>query len=353
MKPAQEAVRALKSWLETEAGFGYVQQLAGCYARDSLREGSLATYLGNRFSSDPVELRDEIAQEFLEFLLQSFLPQLSSRPDQAGMILNGRVSKVLSFALKQFSWRLKDLARQKDINPRAYLYRRIREILDHDKDFVVHKDAYNNLAYSPAACTDELREDPAIFSTLDYACRPVPPALDKGRDSLFTAKYLSTAALAFWQETARQPAGSYTIPVRELVRYLAVHYPWINRTQPDSLSNALDLPGDMKMAEEQFDRIAALGSISVLAAQFAMGMDEQSSKILFWTLDDPPVSFKEIARRLALPDHNRPYRIHQKTIAAMKKFTGTWPGPPLDELPEDVGLAFIEAVQEICKKSVC
>ena len=353
MTPAQEAARALKSWLETDVGFNYIKQLTARYTRNYLQDGSLTMYLGNRFSHDPEELREEIAQEFLEFLLRSFLPQLGHRPDQAAMILGDQVSKVLRFALQQFSWRLKDLARQKAINPRAYLYRRIREVLDHDKGFVVHKDSHNILAYSIVACTDEPRKDPAIFSTLDYGCQLVPPLLDKGRDSLFTAQYLSTAALFFQQETARQLKGNYAIPIRELVRYLAVHYPWINRTRPDSLSDAHDPPGKMPMMEEQFDQIAVLGSISALAAQFAMGMDEQACKIFLWTLDDPPVSFKEIARRLDLPDHNRPYRIHQKTIAAMKSFTSSWPGPPLEELAEDVGLAFIEAVLKICKKSEC
>jgi len=269
------------------------------------------------------------------------------------MILSDQASKVLRFALQQFSWRLQDAARKKDVNPRAYLYRRIREVLDHDKNFVIHKNSQNILAYSPATCAEKLREDPTIFLTLNYAVLlPVPPALDKGRDSLFTAEYLCGAALFFQQETARQLNGTYAVPMRELVRYLAMHYPWINRIQPDSLIDAHDLPGSSKMAEEQFDQITALKSITPLAAQFAISMDDQSRKIFLWILDDPPVPLNEIAHRLDLSDHNRVYRLHQKTIAALRKFASSWPGPPLEELPEDVGLAFIEAIRDICEKSV-
>jgi len=353
MKPADQAVRALKSWLETESGYGYVRQLIERDARGSLKDGHLAAFPGGRFIHDVGELRGDMAHEFIGYLLQTFLPQLSRRPDQVEMILNGRVRKVLEYALRRFFWRLKDLARRKDVNPRAYLYRRVREVLDHNKRFVIHKDVRDIPAYSPAAVSDELREDPAVFSLFDYLDWPVAQKPGKDENALFTANYLSTAALAFWQETARRLEGSYAVPVRELVRCLAVQHPWINRSRTESLSDHPDPPGNTESAEEQFDRIAALNSISVLAVQFAMGMDEQSRRIFLWSLDDPKVSFREIARRLDLPDHNRPYRIHRKTIAAMKKFTANWPGPPLDELPEDVGLAFIEAVRKICKKSLC
>ncbi|MBW2328575.1 MAG: hypothetical protein JRF04_02985 [Deltaproteobacteria bacterium] len=82
-------------------------------------------------------------------------------------------------------------------------------------------------------------------------------------------------------------------------------------------------------------------------------MDDHARKILFWTLEDPPLSFKEIGRLLDYADHNRPYRIQQKTIAAMQQFCSNWPGPPLHELPDEVGIAFIEEVRKKCKKSVC
>jgi hypothetical protein len=352
MKPAEKAAHALKSWLKTAEGFDYILKLTAHYSRDCLQDSTLMTYLGNRFSCDPVELRQEIAQEFLEFLLTSFLSKLNRRPDQVTMILSDQVSKVLRFALKQFAWNLKDLARQKDTNPRAYLYRRIREILDHDQNFLLHKNLQNILAYSPADGSCEFRMDQAVFADLDYSDLPVPPALDKGRNSLFTAKYLAPAALFFQQETSRQLHGNYAIPLRELVRYLAVFYPWINRNHPDPLENAPDRSENIKTAEEQFDQITALDSISALAAQFSLGLNEQSCKIFVWRLDDPPVSLEEIARRLDISDHNRVYRIHEKTITALKKFTSSWPGPPLEELPEDVGLAFIEAIKNICEKSV-
>ncbi len=353
MKPAVEAVRILRSWLETEAGYGYVRQLTDRYARGSLQDGSLAIFLSSRFTSDPRELCGELTHEFMIFLLQYFLPRLSRRPDQVGMILHGRVSRVLEYALRQFFWRLKDFARQKEANPRAYLHRRIREVLSSDDKMVVITDARNTLSYYPSDRADELCENPAVFPGLDDLVRIALPEPGESRECLFTARYLSMAALTFWQATARCLQGGYAVPIRELTRCLTAHHPWINRTSSDSLSDGPDPPGDTERAEEQFDRITALSSISFLAAQFTMGMDEQARIIFLWRLDDPPVLFREIASRLDLPDHNRPYRIQRKTIAAMKTFTSNWPGPPLNELPDEVGVAFIEAIRKICKKSVC
>jgi hypothetical protein len=352
MKSADKAVHTLKSWLETEAGFGYVQQLTSRYARDRLQEGSLGVYLANRFSRNPEDLRDEMAQEFLEFLFKSFLPQLNNRPDQVNAILNDQVSKVLNFALKQFSWRLKDFARQKDVNPRAYLHRRIREVLRQDDKFVVHKDGQNRMSCSLASHTETTSEKFPDCSSFEYSLWPEPPE-PVNRDALFTAKYLSTAAHLFLEETVRQSGENGPVPVRELVRYLSVHFTWLAAPQLEPLPDDDVLPASVEQAEEHFARIAALDSITVLAAQFVLTMDEQARKILFWTLEDPPHSFKEIARFLGLTDHNRPYRIHRKTVAAMQQFCSNWPGPPLRELPDDVGIAFIEAVRKKCKKSVC
>lgn len=352
MNPADSSAAALKEWLETEAGYAHILHLADRLKRDSQHQGAFLTHLAQRFSCSPDDLRDEIAQEFLAFLLQTFLPQLGNRPDQVNEVLTGQVRKVLNFALQQFSWRLQDGARQKDVNPRAYLHRRIREVLRKNDRFVVHKDGQNRVSCSLASHAETTSEKIPDCSTFEYNLWPEPPE-PVNRDALFTAKYLSGAAQLFLEETVRQSGENGPMPVRELVRYLSVHFSWLAAPQRELLPDDDSLAASAEPAEEHFARIAALKSITALAAQFVLTMDDQARKILFWTLEDPPFSFKEIARFLSLTDHNRPYRIHRKTIAAMQKFCSNWPGPPLDELPDNVGIAFIEAVRKKCKKSVC
>jgi len=336
MKPAEKAAHALKSWLNTEEGFDYIRQLTAHYSRACLQDSTLTTYLDNRFSCDPVELRQEIAQEFLEFLVASFLSQLDHRPDQVAMILSDQVSKVLRFALNQFSWKLKDLARQN----KRILTPGLTSIGESGKSLTTIKTFFST----------RIRR---IFCPILL----LTAAMNFVRIRLFLQAWIIRIYLYRRHWTKE---GIPCLPPNILPRPLSfssrkqadIFHPWINRNHPDTLENAPDRSENIKTAEEQFDQITALDSIAALAVQFSLGLDEQSCRIFVWRLDDPPVSLEEIARRLDMANHNRVYRIHEKTIAALKKFTSSWPGPPLEELPEDVGLAFIEAIKNICEKSV-
>ncbi len=91
--------------------------------------------------------------------------------------------------------------------------------------------------------------------------------------------------------------------------------------------------------------------MDALAAQFAGGLDQASGKIFLWRLEEPPLTFREIARALALPEH-KVYATHRQTVRAMQSFVANWPGPPLADLDGGVGLYFIEAVRKICEKNV-
>lgn len=350
MTSAEKAISALTDWLGQETGFSHVRQLVYRYAGTRIRQGALGVYLTHRFGPSSEELLDETAQEFLQFLLQDFLPKLKSHPDQVNAILNGQAGKVVRFALERFFWRLQDAARKKDNNPRAYLHRRIRDVLGQDERFILHKDKQNTLSFSAAPCNHKPGKEPNPWPAVEYGRWRTPPAIES-RDTVFTTKYLSEAALFFLQEACRHlPAGT-AIPIREMVRYLAVHFPWLNRLHAESFTEDLTSASESKTMEERFSRIAALDSISALAVHFSLNMDETSKKIFYLALGDPPLSFREIAERLELPNHNHPYRIHRKTIDALKNFTSTWPGPPLSELPEEIGPAFLEELRKICKMS--
>ncbi len=352
MNPADRSAAALREWLATESGYAHVRYLADMLRRDSQQQEAFSIYLSQRFSCSPVELGNELAQEFLAFLLETFLPQLRERPDQVNMVLTGQVQKVLRFALRQFSWRLQDGARKKDVNPRAYLHRRIREVLGRDERFIVHKDGRNRVSCSLTSHAGSTTATQQNYSLLEYRDWPGPPR-PKNRDELFTAKYIAAAAQIFLEECRLQLAVNSPVPVRELVRYLSAHFASLALPQQEPLPDADSIPAATEQAEEHFTRMAALHSITAVADQFTQSMDDQARKILYWTLEDPPRSFKEIGRLLGLADHNRPYRIHRQTIAAMQQFCANWPGPPLSELPDAVGIAFIEEVRKKCKISFC
>ncbi len=351
MNGAETAAAALRQWLQTAHGYQYILQLADRLKKESRWRAGLSICFRHRFSSDPDDLRNEIAQEFISFLLQKFLPRLNDMPDQVNAVLTGQARKVLSFALQQFSWRLQDNARRKDVSPRTYLYRRLREELQRDNRFVVQQYGQNGMCCLPASLDIATSMAPADFSQVEYGRWPVPPE-PADRKALFTAKYLTEAAGFFLEEATRQNTATEPVPVREIVRYLAAHFPWLNGPRQEELPGNDYLAAPAQSSEEQFIHIAVLESIGALADQFVLLLDDEARKILCWTLEDPPLSYKEIGRKLNFPDHNRPYRIHRKTIGAMRRFCADWPGPPLSELPDEVGIAFIEAVRKKCKKSI-
>jgi hypothetical protein len=349
MTAAQTAVAALVSWLESEAGYSY--------ARNAIRSGlqgpggGLGGYIAHRFGADEREQVEELVQEFLEFFFRDFTPTLESRPDQLNAVLNGQADKVMKFALSRFFWNLRDKARQKEVNPRAYLHRRTREVLQSDPRFSLHKDVQNNLFVAPSSRTEVAKLDPGPFFGLEYSQWPAPPE-PSSRDAVFTAEYISSAALGYLEEADRRLPYISAVPLREFVRYLAHHLPWLNRFQPEELSDTLALDDGSAPSEEHLEHKSSLASIAFLAQLFAEEMDDTARLIFYWLLGDPPLSYKEIASRLGLPDHNHPYRIQRRTVEALQEFTRNWPGPPLHELPEEVGLAFLEELRKICKKSV-
>ena len=351
MSTAEHAGTALRKWLQTAQGYQYILHLADRLHQESQGRAGLSIGLRQRFGPDPDDLREEIAQEFIVFLLQRFLPRLSSRPEQVNALLTGQVRKVLNFALQEFSWRLQDDGRRKDVSPRTYLYRRIREALQQDARFAVFGDGANRSFYSLSSLQTSPGTKTADFSGAGYGRWPAPPE-PANQDALFTAKYLAKAARFFLEESGRHNMAAEAVPVRELVRYLASHFSWLADPRPVDLPADDALPAPTSSPEDRFAHISALESIGPLAVQFVLTLDEDARKILYWRFAEPRLTFEEIGRLLDCPDHNRPYRIHQKTIGAMRRFCSNWPGPPLYELSDQVGIAFIEAVRKKCKESV-
>ncbi|MFP7756023.1 hypothetical protein ACLG6S_15480 [Thermodesulfobacteriota bacterium B35] len=348
MSAATRAAEALIARLGEKDGYTHVQRLVRSRAIQQIRGSALAVYLGHRFGPAPDGLAEELAHEFVRYLLEKFLPRLGEHPDLVTAMLNGQSNKVLGRALDHFLLQLRDTARRKASNPRAYLYRCARQVLRQDSGFILTDDGRN---YLPADVHGEPIQDPAAFAGLEYGRWSVPP--DPGNmDALFSAAYLVTAARFFHRLSSGRLGATVMVPVRELVRYLAAHHAWLDRLQPLQLTDDLPLAAAVSDVEEQVSRTLARPAIAALAVQFAMGMDETARRVFFWRLGDPPLPFREIAERLGLPDHNRTYRIYSQTEKALRNFVSHWSGPPLDELPDDVGLTFIEELRKICKKSL-
>ncbi len=178
-----------------------VRRLVSGFFTRSSPDSSLTLELEHRFGASPRERVDELSQEFLSFLYSDYLPMLEQWPEQVAGIINGQVTGFLRFALRRFCWQLKDSARRKENNQRGYLYRRIREIISGNQQFSVISHG-NSRCYQYAGVAENSVFDPAVFTSLNYREWPAPQ-LDKGREELFTTKYLVKAAADFLEKQLR------------------------------------------------------------------------------------------------------------------------------------------------------
>ncbi len=353
MTLADRAIEHLKQWLASEEGYTYLNHFVRKNgAAPSFSSILSSVYHQQNHSRDQAEYQQEISHDFLVFLLETALPELHRHPTLVHGVLAGQIRSMLEFTWTRFCWRLQDRTRSKDANPWGYLYRRARETMKKSPQIATHRQTKNILLYCPVQHSTAA-QTPAAMPADSYSDWPPPPrpGNEHPEEYLFTTGFLTQAALFFWQEAARRLQTRPLVPVRELVRYLATHHPWVNRPrQTDTPPPEDGTPDSAERPEERLDRLTSLRSISAMAARFVATLERENCAVLVATMEDPPLTYREIADQLGLPDHNRPYRIQQKNIRLMKKFCSCWPGPPLAELPEEIGLAFLEAVKMQAKK---
>ena len=355
MTAAQQAAAALRNWLDQPEGYDYLLRFVGSMARSAATRP--ANVLETLSASEQADARQDLCHDFLVFLLDHGLAALHRHPEQAQLLLAGQYRRVLELAWGRFAWRQQDRERSRDLNPRGYLYRRLREILRQDKQFVLVTTARKYPCYHPAQVVLEGHE---IFLDATEAARSAPWPAPQARPGqtperyLFAADWLVETSLLFW-EAVRQRAGRpVAVPIRDLVSYLAEHHPWLNRPlrqegDVSDMAERLDSGGENP--EERCQRLAALRAIGPLAAQLAATWTGEQRRVFALRLDTPPPSFREIGERLGIADHNRAYALYQRSVTSLQRFTDQWPGPPLAELPVEVAETFVEEMRRICKNS--
>ncbi len=369
MTPADQAIRVFINWLETADGYAFLTAFTSRMARfGNMSQGSLgaagcAPDFSNMAGEERQDAVQDLCHDFLVFLLDKYPASVQRNLEIVHLLLSGQYRRVLELAWGRFVWQCQDQARNKEINPRGYLYRRLREILHQDNKYKVITDQRGLLYYYPVLTTVP-DDDPPFFRSTEpfrYSNWPAPPPVANRTPEqyLFSAQWLASTALFFWQEATHQLGNPSALPIRELCRYLAEHHPWINKplqqVGTDASDNSPDwmerLVDERDTPEEHLQRINSLASIAPLAAQLAATWTEEQRQVFTLHLAVPPPTFRDIGERLGFPDHNRAYALFQKAEKSLRQFITNWPGLPLSELPEEVAEAFIEEMKRICKKS--
>ncbi|HHO47949.1 MAG TPA: hypothetical protein ENN06_05800 [Desulfobacteraceae bacterium] len=358
-----EAIRLFRSWLRSDRGYRHLVRTAGSIFREASRHGGLKTVLPYDLRtglSDEArkDIEEEIAHDFLVFLLDEFIPAIGFDSSLMQDLVNGRPHIVLQYGWHRFIGRWKDRSRSRELNPRGYLYRRVRELVAGSDQFITTGQQSGCVAYAPA-----MRPHPPsgkVWAGGDESSGgwPAPGMSGKkaGENEIYTSRFLLPAALFFHKEVAKAAGENIYVPVREFVRYLSFHFPWLNRSwaselpEDDSFRNDADSGGRGMGMEEAMDRRSAFSSIAALSDQLMSSLTVEECRVLVLKVENPSMPFREIAGQLGHPDHNHVYRLYHRGLATIKRFCDNWPGPPPDELPEEVKKHFMEEVLKRCKK---
>ena len=354
---------AFRAWLETSAGYEYLTQFVAIMARRgrlvATGSGAGQSAWAERVVDQRQDMLQDLSHDFLLFLFDIWLRSATRNPEISRLFLTGAYRRVLELAWNRYLWHQQDKARSKQANPRGYLYRRLRELLSSDPQYTVTTDAQGLLCYHPVADpgAGDIKPITEHHETLRYSDWPPPPpqAGQSPERYLFSGPWLVTTAKIFWLEAVQRIGRPVAMPIREMCRYLAAHHPWLNNPQLQSsdetgLGDRLADPHGTP--EEQIQRHDELRTITALAAQLAATWSAEQQLVFALRLADlPAMSFREISEHLGFADHNRAYSLYQQATRSLQRFTSTWPGPPLAELPREVAEVFIDEMKRLCKNS--
>jgi hypothetical protein len=357
----RKAGKRFREWLGSEEAYSYCRNIARSVFRESFRRSPVATVFPYPVSSNlsgemSQELLDDITHDFLAFLLDTCAGLLETQPGMAQDVLTGRLHHVVRDGWHRFSGQWREKARSKEDNPRGYLYRRAREVLGQHADFRTRKHKAGWIAYAPAAAIPETNE---YWAGDGCAYSDWPPAdMEKGavpEKEIFTAEFLAPAAMNFHTRACETLGRKCWVPVRELVAFLAVHSPWLNVPVETPLTSddgpdAIIMNSDREDMESRLDRISRLSSVATLAGQLVTAFSPEECRVFVLKFDQPSLTYREMGEQLGYLDHNRAYRIYGRTKTRIKRFCAEWPGPPPEELADDVQQFFLQAVRDACKK---
>jgi hypothetical protein len=346
---SEQLAAIFRQWLELSETYAFLGQ----FVRFKSQREENAAFLD---SESPEDLR----QGFLLFLVDRFVTPEKLSPDLMLLINTAQFRRILELAWGRFIWDLRERARNKKRNPRGYLYRRLREMLQRSQNrFAVIRFRRKYLYYYPKSSVPnhlwpdiKPQED---APTDDVQLPPPPPICGQPADKyVFSAKWLLDTADFYWHQAMQGKPQPLALSIRSLSRYISDHHLWLNtpRCQEETdTENIADLTERKETMEECLLRLDGLRSVAPLAAQLVATWSIQQRQVFMWRLSDPPVTYEVIAKRLGIADHNKAYALFQKTVQSLRRFTGDWPGLPLSELPEEVAISFIEEMKRLCKNS--
>jgi len=370
----KEITDLFRQWLETEDAIKY---LTGC-AANIINKIPPTHSIQDTDIHDASTRAEELAHDILVFILESFLPETPSSPDRMNLLIQNKFQAFLSMGANRFLGNRLDRARSMKTDPARYLYRRYRETLSANDDFETGAIKGCGMWYSlkkpdkhHAEICNHAHEDrensPATAS--DYYTLPFPEHLFNERNTeperlLFRTGTLVKIARFFWIQ-ARDNGLPPQIPIQELTGYTIFHLPWAGNPETISLvrhnhdaTQGAECEIELTTEEGSFycrpEELAGIAmsvrSIAVMAQELAAICSPEECAVFLMRTEEPPVKLREIAEILKLKDQNRANSLYRSFTKKLTRHVSTWPGPRLDELPQQAIDLFMEELRRLCKK---
>lgn len=319
---------------------------------------------------------EELAHEILAFILESFLPGISSNPEMMNLLVQHQFQVLISRAAVRFLNERRDRERSRDINPVKYIYRRYRELLSQSPDFQTGSLAASGTWYMLKTSKIQDARAPVSSDPLkahlpmphEYAAWPFPDHLFDSNSpierQLFKKASLLGIARFFWIQ-AQQHTMLKRLPIQELVNYTASHFPWLNSPEVVSLFRQhrgadsgqeeyeIDIAACSRDPVSNTEDIAALAmsiqSISVMARDFVLSCPAEECAVFVLKTSEPPMTLKKIAETLNMKDANRVNTLYRSFSRRLARHVTGWPGPGLHELPPQAEELFMQELIRLCK----
>ena len=369
---ANDAELILRRWLGSQQGYDAISLFTGKKVADTRYERILSTTASvhiphDRRMSDRHQVAEEIAHDFISFLLSECDGHIQKQPAIIQTLRNGHYRLFLDLIWNRFIWRLQEKARNKNENPIGYLYRRFRETINSEPEFLSHPDKSGMLYFTLRRFegTPVLADPPMNSLTNEtYQDWPSPPeklGASSGEDIRVNRTWLVSTALFFWTHANASDRSTFWFAVKEIVRYLGTALPWLRNPETVSAFREDDaqeaslidsIPATTEDMESRVERLRQIQSLNTLAIQLVQTWSREECCVFAWRIQDTPHSFAKIAVSLSLKDHNQAYNLFIRARNSIKNFCSNWPGPPLDEMEEDVAEYFLESVR-VQAKNIC
>jgi hypothetical protein len=343
---------AVFAFLGSEEGLTNIKKIVGRKMSRIESGGNSATYFCQILSNDRVE---DVAADFIEYLLNK--TAADTKDDLHAEIENGGFRKYINREWQCYLNSLKNRNRTKDGTLSSYLYKRFSDHLRGSGDYEVINNNNRLFMVQKDAAEKEIELKEELLQ-IDYKSWPFLPEnlakVAKTNEFRLDKKWLGETVAFYWKVLQEKHANCRCAPIAELVRYLLTCAPWlqpafislhlpVSSDGSDEVGTALEnYLGEIQDYDDIFETRRMKSKVDNLVRQFMAGRDRIQSCILFWRRETPPVSYKDIAERLGLDNHNRVKTIEDRVIRDLKRFVDEiWPGPSADELPESVSSDFI------------